>query len=233
MFFLEKNDVEEFQSRCIVALFLDNHDDVKFEEYIGENHIRGIVKDQQEDIFLFNTPSDKGKSGVVYRAINQRKTSGFQYFIFDPNFIDEYRKFANNSYEYIKNNFVEKQWESKYVSLFVSNPPKTDELYKYKSNPSDDDDKSLNLFKDFLNRKLTFVNPTEMNDPFDCDCEIAMNDSLSILLYKAISKTKYGNNSAPKINLDEIERGFLEVEKEHIDYKYLSDEDIRRILRRV
>lgn len=233
MFFIEKNDVQDFQYRCVIALFLDFHREIRFEEYLKSNQFRGIINEQSEDIFLFNTPNKKNvKSGVIYRYIakGEKEVSGFKYSKLNSNFIIEYRKFTNNSYEYIKQNFKEKNWVSKYTKLFVSNPPKTGDLYKYKSNPSKDKD-SLKIFGDFLNGKLTFVNPMEMNDPFDCDCEIAKDKSLSILLHKAITKTKYGEFSAnSKVTLTKIVQEIDKLNLECDDLKYLSDESIKMIL---
>jgi len=41
--FLDKNDIEDFQNRCVVVIFLDNHPKIRFETYEGKNHFRGTI----------------------------------------------------------------------------------------------------------------------------------------------------------------------------------------------
>jgi len=178
---------------------------------------------------LFNTPAS-GKSGIVYRAVNNKIKENFKYFMFENGFLKEYKSFVDNPFEYIKYNFHEKEWERKHSSLFISKPPKVKDLYKYKSNPINEDEESMNLFHDFIQGKLTFVNPIGVNDPFDCDCEIPIADTLQLLLYKAILKTKYGTMSAPKVSLELITNAINSILKENQDIDNVSDWEIQKIL---
>lgn len=208
MFFLKKEDVSEFQDRCVIAIFLKFYSELSFVKYEEKNHFIGVIGDNTEShIYLFHTPDNKKPKGIVFRFKKAKNVEGFEYEIFKDDFINEYTVFANNPFEYIMMHFFEEKWEEKYKVLFVSNPPiekNYEIMYKYKSNPNENDKLAVNQFWEFVNGKLTFVNPNTCNDPFDCDCEIPSYDSIPIIIYKAIQKTTYSRLSAKKFNIKDI-----------------------------
>ena len=53
MFFLHKNDIEDFQNRCVMAIFLDTHPEVELYEYIDKNHINGMFFNEIHNIYIY------------------------------------------------------------------------------------------------------------------------------------------------------------------------------------
>ncbi len=208
MFFLKKEDVSDFQDRCAIAVFLDFYPQIHFLEYRGKNHFIGTIKQYGEGhIYLFNTPGKEEAYGTVFRSKNNKSRVGFYYEVFDAEFLREYKRFADNPYDYIRNHFFNREWETKYEGLFVSMPPGEKEvevLYKYKSDPNAEDEDSVAIFRDFVNGKLTFVNPSTCNDPFDCECEIPLHDAVPVILYKAMQKTRYSDFTVKVIPIEKI-----------------------------
>lgn len=208
MFFVKKEEVSDFQDRCAVAVFLKLYPQIHFMQYVGKNHFVGEFGNYGVGhIYLFNTPNKEDPYGTVFRSKNYKSRKGFNYEVFNEEFLHEYRLFADNPFDYIQNHFFREEWEARYEGLFVSTPPEDkgiDILYKYKSDPNDKDEKSVKIFRDFVNGKLTFVNPSTCNDPFDCECEIPLHDAIPVILYKAMQKTKYSDSVVKVIPIEKI-----------------------------
>lgn len=228
MFFLHKNDIEDFQNRCVMAIFLDTHPEVELYEYIDKNHINGMFFNEIHNIYIFNSPTNNTENDVVFRYKNSKEKENVRYRIFDSRFISEYLVFVDNPFEYIKNNFEKKNWTEKYKTLFITNPPQEMELYKYKFDPNENDKDSVSIFDNFVSGDLTFVNPEECNDPFDCDCEFG--NVLSILIYKAILKTKYSENAVSVVPIEKINQVIGQVLEEESERREISENELRRII---
>ena len=223
MFFINKNNIVEFQNRCVIALFLDIHEKVRFEQYIEKNHFLGRLNgsDIVEDIYLFNVPpiiEGKEDKGTVYKYRGRKTVRNFTYIGIEDEFIEKYVEFYKNPYDYICNNFVKNEWEKKYNTLLKSEPIYYEQennkynmsFVKYKSNPTEIEDKldsigleelmttskSLKYFMKSLGGELAFTKPDWLNDPFDCDCEIPIIDIFPNLLRGAMHGTKYRGDDA-------------------------------------
>lgn len=222
MFFIKKENIVDFQNRCVIALFLDLHKEVRFEKYVEKNHFLGRLNGSKsvQDIYLFNVPTiDKKKkdTGIVYKYRERKSNRDFSHFILNEDFIREYIEFHNNPYDYICNNFVEKEWEKKYGSLLKSEPVYFEQsnnsrtlFFKYKSNPSNKNDatwkdylddmskapEDFKHFMTFLGGELAFTKPDWLNDPFDCDCKVQITDAFPSMLRGAMQGTKYRGNDA-------------------------------------
>jgi hypothetical protein len=232
MFFLKKEEVSDFQDRCVVAIFLKFHEQIKFVRYVEKNHFVGRTDNNDiQHIFLFNTPSKNIDFGVVYRFKNGSFKQGYVYDILGAGFINEYRIFADNPYDYIKKHFFYEEWEDRFRGLFVSIPPEEGAmLYKYKSNPNEKDSGNVHRFDAFMRGRLTFVNPSTCNDPFDCECEIPLHEALPVVVYRAIAKTKYSKSPLKKIPLGVISKlidAFYEVYGDEFD---ASEEAFERLI---
>jgi len=95
MFFIIKNNIVEFQNRCVIALFLDIHEKVRFEQYIEKNHFLGRLNgsDIVEDIYLFNVPpiiEGKEDKGTVYKYRGRKTVRNFTYIGIEDEFIEKY-----------------------------------------------------------------------------------------------------------------------------------------------
>ncbi len=241
MFFLKKEDVSDFQSRCVIALFLDYNPDIRFLKYVGKNHFVGKTpKYGAGPIYLFNTPNKTKPLGTVYRYGTNSYKDGFNYEQFKDEFLERYSLFAHNPFDYIVNHFYSDNWEKKYNDLFVSRPPAGKDLeilYKYKSNPeirkSDEKKNEPNpeeIFKNFVKGELSFVNPSICNDPFDCECEISLHDSVPNIIYKAMQKTKYGNASVNPVPIKKITETIENYCKENGDIHEVNKEFFKRLI---
>ncbi len=233
MFFLRKEDVSDFQDRCEVALFLSHHGNIEFVEYKSKFHFIGSTEEYgEEDFYLFNSPSNAEKTGVVYRFQSGKELMGFRYDRFNPEFIDDYREFAENPFKYIIGHFFENGWIQRFGRLFLSIPPESFEevnLYKYKGAPNEKDEDSVKLFNKFISGKLTFVNPSTCNDPFDCECEIPLYESIPLVVYIAINKTKFSKSPARRISLKDITalvEKYIESKAVEFDYSLNMFEDL-------
>lgn len=240
MFFIEKNNIVEFQNRCSIALFLDYHEDIYFEEYVEKNHFRGRQKNENliQDIYMFNVPEITAKEdkGIVYKYRGRHTQRNFRYIDFNDDYIKEYIKFNNNPYDYICRFFVERNWENKYNTLLVSdldriNGEKDDsesKLVKYKSNPTsleEDDYKyfyeeksdvpdRLRFFLEALEGKLAFTKPKWLNDPFDCDCEIPIIELFPHMLRGAMLSTKYHEAATTAIDAKKLQKWWNDLNEE-------------------
>ncbi len=175
MFFVNKDNIEEFLNRITIAIFLDHHsDDVMFDEYVGRFHFRGVIRNNNisrdngvQDIYLFYIPSYKGANirdeGVVFNLVRRRShREGYSYAALSEAFIMEYIDFISDPYSYLCNRFFEKQWDVKYSELIFSDldgieavlkgikSPRKDykKLVKYKPDPADADQNTYEIYLD-------------------------------------------------------------------------------------
>lgn len=169
MFFINKDNIVDFQNRCVVALFLDSHPYVIFDEYVGKNHFRGRLQDEKRtlDIYIFNSPKkseEKEDQGIVFKYKGRKAERKFRYIDFSNGYLEEYVEFKNNPYDFICRNFVKRDWQNKYNTLLISDEVELDAnsygsntlLVKYKSEPSLDleDDMIKSYFSDLKNNKF-------------------------------------------------------------------------------
>lgn len=225
MFFINRERITDFQDRCVVAIFIKIHK-IDCITYIAKNHFIGKVDNRESHIYLFYTPDASEPKGLVFRSKNAPRSEGFRYEIMLPGFVEEYRSFALNPVLYIREHFFKEEWANNYKSLFHSDPPENFIAYKYKGSPNISDANAMEYYTKFLNGQLTFVNPIEFNDPFDCDCDIEFRSVLPWLIYKAILQTRYSKNTLPKISLDKIRK----IVKEEPNVELLEKKDLRRLL---
>ncbi len=260
MFFLEKSQVEDFQYRLVIAMFLDTvKGDVEITKYIGKNHFKGIVHntldiqnavikkygaplipDIEQDIYIFNVPDkvpEEGDKGVVFKYMGKPSKRNFTFISIPYSFIDEYKEFSSNPYQFICDNFSRSQWDIRYPNLLYSDtkgveiilrengytegffkykpdPNFSDAIYKrYLENPNGDDCDVSNIryFIDGLKGTLAFTRPEKLNDPFDCDCEIPYSIAFPNLLALAKDNTKYNPKSIEKLSNNHIERWWKEL----------------------
>ena len=227
MFFINKDNIIDFQNRCVIALFLDFHADVIFEEYVEKNHFKGrLLGDNQiEDIYLFYVPQfveGKEDRGIVYKYRGAKTKRKFRYIAISNEYIEEYVEFKNNPYDYICQFFIQKKWDKKYNKLLVSDSIKIDVnskesdllLVKYKSDPANLTEKDyrklldekeampdrLKYFMNALDGELAFTKPEWLNDPFDCDCEIPIMDIFPSMLRGAMLATRYNADATSAID---------------------------------
>lgn len=238
MFYLKKEDVSDFQDRFAVYIFLKYYSEITLIEYVSKNHFVGVdpLREGETHFYLFNKPDGEAPKGVVYISRKRHYQNGFEYRAFSDDFIQEYRIFADNPFKYIKEHFIESEWENKYSRLFISKPPVEEnigKLYKYKSNPNEEDDKACNIFNDFIGGRLTFVNPSTCNDPFDCECEIPLHDAVPVIIYKAMQKTRYSKNPAKVIPFTKITGATEEFFKEYGDKFEGKKEEFEELLESV
>ena len=220
MFFIRKENISDFQDRCVIAVFLDCYPELHFMEYLGKKHFLGFTTNDKEHIYLFNAPEKKLAKGTIYCSRRNKSNDKYDYVVFKDGFIDEYRKFVDNPFKYIMDHFYENEWQEKYKGLFVSVPPNENDigtLYKYKSNPDESDKLAVQRFLNFINGQLTFVNPSTCNDPFECECEIPMHDALPIIIFKATQKTKYSASAVKPISISKISEVVEDYYKKHDD----------------
>ncbi len=208
VFYLKKEDAKKFQNQCLIAIFLETHEDVKFKEYVEINKFKGIIDNCEKYIYLFETPKQSSEPGCVYRSKN-RETAHWEheYKLFSPGFIEEYKKYREDVYGYMMEHFFD-YW-GKYDNLFISEKPKEDEVFKYKQFAGEKD-KEGNMklgqyFEQFLDGMLVFSNPITFNDPFDCDCELPDLDSIKCLLWNAFNSIKYSGCGSTSVKKRDIE----------------------------
>jgi len=219
VFYLEKNRVEDFRDRCLIAIFVEQQETIEFISYVGKGHFIGRYRQEgnQQHIYLFNKPQKPvGNNYTVFVSRITREDHNVHYEVFSKGFMDEYRLFRTNAYSYIRQYFFEWYSLPQYRNLFVSREPSgIKELYKYKLTPDnvlknrveskdalalDDPDRR---YKEFVGGKLTFTNPMFFNDPFDCDCNVELLnlDSLADYIYTAFSRTKYNKEEYPMYSI--------------------------------
>ncbi|MBR5638060.1 MAG: DUF2971 domain-containing protein [Pseudobutyrivibrio sp.] len=229
MFFINKNNITDFQNRCLVALFLDYHNEIEFDEYVEKNHIKGFVKGKDnpntlQDIYIFNVPPfnpQKEDRGIVYKYRGRRTDRNFEYIGISGEFIEQYVLFYNNPYDYICRYFKENNWAERYNTLLVSDKPEKmiedsdiKRFYKYKSDPTNIEPGTylaykkgsstvpsrVNHFMDEIGGTLPFTKPEWLNDPFDCDCEIPFFEVFPSVISAAIKGTKYSAGAVTPID---------------------------------
>ena len=219
VFFLNKDDVIEFQNRCVIAVFLDTHSDISLIEYVDTNSFLGFLDGKETMIYLFSTPKEGAEAGIVYRSRNMNvPKSAHKYKRFSKQFLDNYSKYRGKTYEYIMNHFFS-DWGKYHGSLFISKEPERKISFKYKQcveqqNDGERDTAQLGkYFKDFLDGALVFSNPMTFNDPFDCDCNIPNVNSKINLLWNAFNSLKYSGLGSVNIKKEDIEKVLTEYGK--------------------
>lgn len=213
MYFLQKDKINEFIDRNIIALFLDIHKEVVFLKYRGKNKIIGEINGRISLIYLFNLPSKYQinkefiKNKIDNIVVFYSKKNIYDYynenvikFEFKEKFIYEYGELINNPYKYILTNFIENSWDEKYEVLFdiEKKVKEHKKLYKYKAFPkikadrnSDDDVKNIKRFQEFIDGKICYSNPKYFNDPYDCDCLLPDMESMSRLISNTLMQTNF------------------------------------------
>jgi hypothetical protein len=143
MFFIERNNIEDFQNRFVIAMFLDACNGVvKFKKYIGKFHFigeitpasdmelslnthygTGKIPSGDQDIYLFDVPdivNGVEDTGVVFKYRGRWSKRNFAFFTMPDEFIKAYKEYSNNPYVYISDKFGPSGWENKYPNLLVS-----------------------------------------------------------------------------------------------------------------
>lgn len=225
MLFINRERITDFQDRCVVAIFVKIHK-IDCITYIAKNHFIGRVENRDSHIYLFYKPDLSEPKGIVFRARSAKRTEGFRYELMDSRFVEEYRSFALNPVLYIREHFFKEDWENNFKNLFQTDPPENFNAYKYKGSPNVNDKNAMEYYTKFLNGQLTFVNPIEFDDPFDCDCDIQYRDVLPLLIYKAILQTRYSKNALPREKLEKIR----EIVKEEPNVELIGKTDLREFL---
>lgn len=205
VFFLHKSKASEFQNKCLIAIFLDIHTNVRFLKYLGENKFLSIFEEKETVIYLFETPEKGAKSGYVFRTKNAKTNKNYQYVLMKEEFLEEYKKFRENVYEYIMNHFFS-SWGKYHGNLFETEFPEDCNDFKYKKYSAENDEYPSNYFVEFLNGSLVFSNPKTFNDPFDCDCELLDLDSKVNLLWNALNYLKYTGYGSLIISKESIRK---------------------------
>lgn len=219
VFFLNKDDAIEFQNRCVIAIFLDTHPDIRFLKYIDTNTFLGIINDVETIIYLFDTPKSGSQAGCVFRSRNRSVSKPVhQYMLFSKQFLDEYSEYRSNVYEYIMEHFFS-YWRKYFGGLFISKEPEREMSFKYKQcaeegkNDSESATRLGQYFKGFLDGALVFSNPKTFNDPFDCDCELPDINSKINILWNAFNSLKYSGRGSTSVKKEDVEKILKEVEK--------------------
>lgn len=107
VFFLDKEDAIEFQNKCVIAIFLDTHSDIKFIKYLDTNIFLGRIEGVESVIYLFDTPKEGSEAGCVFRTRNRKVSKPIHHYrLFSKQFLDEYLKYRSNVYEYIIEHFL-------------------------------------------------------------------------------------------------------------------------------
>lgn len=210
VFFLHKDRAIEFQNRCVIAIFLDTHPEVKFVDYLEANKFLGIIDNSESVIYLFDTPRKRSKSGYVFRSRNRAVSKPMhKYVLFSKRFLDEYVEYRSNVYEYIMEHFFS-CWRKYFGALFISEYPVSGKSFKYKKYVEEIDNegnkKLGQYFKGFLDGSLVFSNPVTFNDPFDCDCELPDLGSKICLLWNAFNSIKYSGHGSTSVKKEDIEK---------------------------
>lgn len=253
VFYLEKNRIKDFQNRCLVALFVNNHDEIEFIEYVEEGHFIGNYSKKkkqfkEQHIYIFNKPKIfDSKNSIVFVSKVQKRSLNIHYEEFSQKFMTEYSVFRSNVYDYIKRNFFDWVKALKNKNLFDSKEPSNiNKLYKYKLAPdkvlnkmlvsenNSDLDELVKRYKEFVGGSLTFTNPVKFNDPFDCDCnlELLNEKSLANYLYTAFTATKYKNIGASiyKIKKKTINKVIKETESPLKNIELVIEECVKQYL---
>jgi hypothetical protein len=243
MFFLNKDNLDEFIRRFIISIFLKFHKNIKFQNYsykdTSKNQIqfKGYDTEEQQsiNICLFEKPADNSIVTHIYQMNKKKDENNLKYYRLAKGFMEEYKKFIKNPYEFITENFTEYynqskiQFKSQQGSFFEADlqslfdclnleikekSNKSKKLYKYKSDPQYNSkrnnlemEESQERFLHFLDGGITFTNPILFNDPFDCDCNIsAQSDFFPKIIFNSIKKTKYDPQSSQKATKGEVDK---------------------------
>lgn len=89
------------------------------------------------DIYLFNVPdtvAKDGDQGVVFKYRGRHSKRNFTFISIPDGFIEIYREFISNPYQFISDNFSNYGWDSKYPELLHSDTDRVERIlkeYKY------------------------------------------------------------------------------------------------------
>lgn len=224
VFFLHKDDVSEFQNRCVIAIFLDKHQEIEFVEYMNANAFLGKIDGNETMIYLFHTPEAGSKPGYVFKSnSNNNSNQAHQYKVFLKDFLSEYVDYQGNVYGYIKDHFFSEGWRKYQGNLFRSNEPHEKEVFKYKKRVEEASGSLEKYFREFLDGRLVFSNPITFNDPFDCDCDLPNKESLENLLWNAFNSLVYTGQGSTSVRKQDIEKTIKEIDDQRI---FLNMEDV-------
>lgn len=181
MIFIDRTRIDEFEKKCVIALFLDFYEDYILEQYVAEYNI--IVRNSNNityNIFLFNSPKNNIESCIVYQQRQNGFMEDIEYVTLSDGFQIEFAKYRDNPFEYVKNNFWIRNWEKKYSLLFNNDVSELSGeykyLYKYKMNPKDID--MLQMIEDYA--YLCYEqSETSAHKYFDDDFDIHTNDIIA------------------------------------------------------
>lgn len=212
VFFLNKEQAADFQNRCVIAIFLDTHPNVKFNNYIKRNTFLGTIDESKMIIYLFAAPSNEEK-GCVFRSRNRKVSNPIhEYRLFSKQFMDEYAEYRSDVYKYIMEHFFTRWSQYFEKKLFVSEEPKIEKIFKYKKSVVEEESGKMDrYYKAFLDGALVFSNPKRFNDPFDCDSELPDLNSKINLLWNAFNCLKYSGKGSTSTKKKDIEKILKEV----------------------
>jgi len=105
VFYLKKSDVEDFQDRCLIAIFLEEYKNISLIQYVKKQHFVGLYNNSNDktahNFYLFKKPDDiiEQDDIIFVRKIPSKKTN-LHYELFKKKFINSYREYKNNAYTY-------------------------------------------------------------------------------------------------------------------------------------